>query len=383
MVARANAHSYREVPPVLNQQPEGFALTRKGWACLMGGVVAFWLAALAVFGGMLHMHLQSASQSAASAPSMEQLAESSEANLSEQSAEQAAQGESLRTERQAPPMAFVTPEPPKPSGPSPELVVEDLDKTLAQMTDETNKSLHELDAFLMALIENDQALAQFAEEMFSAESKARCVLDPQGHKEWCKDRFTQLVLDPSDLTSYLDQMYGGLNTKLLRLRAEELVRLKLDQDLEHQSFGLASTEGNPVESASKKAARLAAIHAANDVPEFIARQVIAWLASYVAEEAAKSLAGDSQEGQWLAFGFGLLVEQQVDQALYQNSNPEGKLIASLRNELIELREKLLDAESSQSAYRQLQELLNAHRGAQVKALLKWLPPELTQGAAAE
>lgn len=375
MVALSKTYSSTEIPPVV-AKPESSVLTRKSTLGIAAGVLAFWLVALSVLGGAVYWHRQTLAKSSGVLPIVSTLIDSQSDGT--QPVNPFPEPLIANDEQGSPPVineeviAEAQPEP-EPAGPNKEEVLEDFKSTIDSMGEATMLSIRKLEAKLNEIYDNQQGMSQFAAEMFDGPSRAQCLFDPPAHQKWVKRRFHDLILDPEDLTRFIDATLNDLNVELLRTRAEELVRLKLDQELEHQTTGFASTEGTDIEKLLNSTARTTSIEVAENTTEFVARWASSEIAGELASRATRALAGDSDFAQILAFVVEMETSKAVDDAMYKHADPEGKLKNVLREGIQQISDRIFDVDLDQSVVRQFIKLGHAHKQAQLDAMSKWLP----------
>ena len=376
MVAFAKTSSPSRGALLEQQGSTEFILTKRIAVLTALGVLAFWSAVALLLGGALYSHQRSLAVVARNG-SATHLAEQSPNGKGDDTAVLTAAMEvpaqSVLDESGDASPSFQMVSPTESKGPAKAAVLEDLRGTHGEMTAAANASISQLGNLLDNYVNAANNRTLFVDTMLGAESKLLCVVDPPRHRRWCEEKFRELILDSDELTGAIRHLLSELNSELLRLRSEQLVRLQLDEELSDAVAALQSDGGVDVEAILNGAASEAAERAAADVPEFVVRQAASWIAGYFAKQATLALLGDSEDAQWFAWGVEMATEMGTDDALFKQSNPDGKLHTLVQNQLIDLRAKLTDSEDSNSAWRQIESLLRAHQQAQLDLLRDRLP----------
>lgn len=268
---------------------------------------------------------------------------------------------------------LLEPEVAVPSGPTQDEAYDDFVHTVDAMGQAVVRRIYVLENTLKQLVNNDATLDQFAAEMFDGRSRLQCVFDSPAHQKWIDRRFRELILDPEDLTKLVDTMLRELNEELLKIRTQQLVRLKLDEELEGEAMSGFSPDDPEIQKLLDSTTENVAFEVTEGTKEFIIRWATSEIAGELASRATLAIAGDSDAAHVLAFLAEMQTSQAVDDAMYRHANPEGRLKLMIVNRLVDLFERIFDLEVENSVGQRFVKLVDFHKQAQLRALEKWLP----------
>lgn len=274
---------------------------------------------------------------------------------------------------------MVTPALPVNNGPSREEIDADCETTQTAMKEAADLRLRELKQFFEALRNDSDSQNSFAEALLSLEAKTLYVTG-QGYQGWCEEQFQKWVLEPEVLSNALDAAFAGLTEDLLRIRAQQFLRLGIDDELAAMSEGPFIAKPEVMRNVVKCVSDILAERAAEDIPESAVRMGFGFVAGETARAATNSIAGSSPEANWLGLGVEIIAGLAADTALEQMANPTGRFVDDVKVVLKELEVAILNnATEGRSILEVMNEVVELHYQIQrqevaEKLNLRLLPP---------
>jgi hypothetical protein len=268
------------------------------------------------------------------------------------------------------------------TGPSREEIEADCETTRTAMREAAEFRLKELQQFFETLRNDSDSQSSFAEALLSLEAKSLYVTG-QGYQGWCEEQFQKWILEPKVLSNAFNAAFAGLSEDLLRIRAEQYVRLGIDDELAVMSEEPLMAKPEVVRNVVKCVSDILAERAAEDIPESAVRMGLGFVAGEAARAATNSIAGSSPEANWLGLGVEIIAGLAADSALEQMANPTGRFVGDVKVVLKELEIAILNnATEGRSMLAVMNEVAELHYQIQrqevaEKLNLRLLPPVQT------
>jgi len=216
-------------------------------------------------------------------------------------------------------------------------------KQADQETEQTvDRELQRLAGYFNA-IQRDGRLEKFAEDALGLSTKFKLLTEGQdGFNASITRRFEETVLSQRDVESVVANVVSSFNDELDAVDNKLLLAIKADADTPSTVLAGPLPTAPQIKSQFANATHAARVAAIEDIAPTIARELSGFVVMEIAGQAAAqglAHAGMSRDGKAngvVTFGVGLLAGLVFDYAVQKITDPQGKLVATLRPKLIDI-----------------------------------------------